>query len=288
MSLVDAGIDISAAEAEIAGLKREATRNGTKLLAARRRETRLREKARQETEIAEQVRQLAELFDTEVVKQQEGWTKESSKLAKAANAVGALQAPGIKAPSLASPHDVADNHDLFMQALAILQTLKTRLDVATSEITTAISEASQAIEAVRTLWQTRYKDFQAKLDAELEKVDGQSSLTSLRMHLGSLQERLAEAQAAKEELASEAIPELRALEAAREELIDSLRAARKERREMRRGRVAELNEKTAGFVRIDVPDGATRPAWLACMRTSTKRTCGSSSLTCRWLSGRTS
>ena len=254
MSLVDAGINISSAEAQIAGLKGEAAGNGTKLLTARKRVARLRETASQETEIVEQVRQLAALFDSEVVKQQEGWTKESSKLTKAANAVGALQAPALKAPSLVSLHDVTDNRDLFAEASDILEALKARLDAAAGEITVAISEASQAIEAVRTRWKTRYKDFQAKLDAELEKVDGQSSLTSLRTHLGFLQETLAETRAAKVELADEAIPELQALEAAREELIDSLHAGRKARRELRRGRVAELNDKTAGFVRIDVPD----------------------------------
>ena len=89
-----------------------------------------------------------------------------------------------------------------------MKALKTRLDAAASEITAAISEASQAIETVRSDWQTRYKDFQSRLDAELEKVDGQSSLTSLRLHLGSLQQMLAETKAAKEELAQDAIPDL--------------------------------------------------------------------------------
>ena len=254
MSLVDAGIDISEVETQIADLNRQAVGNGSKLITAGKRVTSLREEADKETEIAEQVHRLAALFDTQVVKQQEGWTKESGKLTKAANAVSALQAPAVKAPSLPSLHDVADNCDLFTQASSILQALKTRLNSATAEITTAISEASQAMEAVRSQWQTRYKDFQSKLDTELEKVDGQSSLTSLRTHLGSLQEKLAETKAAKEDLSSEAIPELQALEAAREELLNRLHTARKERRELRRGRVAELNKKMAGFVRIDVPD----------------------------------
>ena len=254
MSLIDAGIDLSGVEAQIDDLNRQAAVNGMELIKARTRVTGLREEAGRETEIAEQVRRLAALFDSQVVKQQEGWTKESGKLNKAANAVAALQAPPIKTPSLPSLHDVADNCDLFTQASSILQALKIRLDSATAEITTAISEAGQAMETVRSQWRTRYKDFQAKLDAELEKVDGHSSLTSLRTHLGSLQEKLAETKAATDDLSSEAIPELEALEAAREELLDRLHAARKERRELRRGRVTELNKKMAGFVHIDVPN----------------------------------
>ncbi len=254
MSLVDADIDITSPLTQIADLKREAAANGLKLLSARKRVASLREKAGKETEVAERVRQLAALFDTQVVKQQEGWTKESAKLTKAANAVGALQAPAISVPSLPSLHDLADNEDLFERARAVLTTLMTRLGAATGEITAAISEASHEIGAVHSEWQTRYKDFQAKLDAELEKVDGQSSLTSLRMHLGSLQEMLAETRAAKEELTHDATPQLQALEAAREVLIGSLAATRKARRDLRRGRVAELNVRTAGFVRLDVPD----------------------------------
>jgi hypothetical protein len=254
MSLVDAGIDSSGIEARIADLRRQATGNGAKLITARDRVTDLRKTAAKEAEVAEQVRQLAAVFDTQVVRQQEGWTKENSKLGKAADVVSSLQAPAVKAPTLPSLHDVADNCDLFAQAASILQALSARLDAAVSELTQAISEASQAMEAVRSQWQTRYKDFQAKLDAELEKVDGQSSLTSLRTYLGSLQEKLAEIRAAREDLTCEATPELHALEAEREELIACLLAARKERRELRRGRVRELNDKTAGFVRIDVPD----------------------------------
>ncbi len=254
MSLVDAGIEISSAETRIADINRQARTNGSKVIAARQRVNSLREKAREETGLAEQVRQLAELFDTQVVRQQENWTKESGKLAKATASVSTLKAPDLKPPLLASEHEIADNRDLFVQASSILRGLKDRLEAASSEIATAVSEASQAIESVRSQWQTRYKDFQAKLDAELEKIDGQSSLTSLRTHLGLLQEKLAEAKAANEELNSEAIPALTTVEKEREGLLDSLHRARQERREMRRGRVSQLNEKTAGFVRLDVPD----------------------------------
>lgn len=254
MSLIDASVDISDPEMQIDGLGRQAAANASKLIAAKRRVDTLGEKARQETELAEQVRQLAVLFDTHVVRQQESWTKESGKLAKVADAVSALKVPDLKTPSLPSLQDIEDNSDLFAQTSAVLQDLTKRLEAAASDIMTAVSEASQAIEAVRTQWQTRHKDFQAKLDAELEKIDGQSSLTTLRTHLGSLQEQLAAAHSASEELSTEAVPELATLEGQREQLLDSLQNARQRRRELRRHRVSELNDKTAGFVRLDVPD----------------------------------
>jgi len=254
ISLVDAGIDISGVEARIAGLKRQATGNGAKLIAARDRVSSLRKTAAREAEISEQARQLEAVFETQVVKQQQGWAKENSKLTRATSAVSSLQAPDARVPALPGLHDVADNSDLFSQASSIMMKLKTRVDTAGGEITDAISEASQALEAVRSQWQGRFKDFQAKLDAELEKVDGQSSLSSLRTYLASVQEKLAEAVSAREDLTSEAIPALQTLEAEREDLISWLQGARKERRDLRRSRASELNGKTAGFVRIDVPD----------------------------------
>jgi hypothetical protein len=205
MSLVDAGIDLSDAEIRIAAFNRQVAANASELIAARQRVDIQRQKARQEAPLADQVRQLAELFDTQVVQKQESWTKESGKLTKVVGATGALKVPGVKVPSLPSMHEVEGNRDLFGRASSILHVLKNRLDAASSEITAAVSEASQAIEAVQSDWQTRHKDFQAQLDAELEKIDGKSSLASLRTHLGQLQERLADAKAATEELTSEAI-----------------------------------------------------------------------------------
>ena len=254
MSLIDGSIDLSGPEAQIDSLAVQAAASALKVIAARQRVNSLREKAKEEPALADQVRQLAELFDTRVVRQQESWTKEGGKLSKVSTAVSALQVPDLKAPSLPSMHDIDDNSDLFADASSVLQDLTKRLDAASSEITAAVSEASQAIEAVRSHWQTRHKDFQAKLDAELEKIDGQSSLASLRAHLGVLQEQLASARAANDELSIEAVPELARLESEREDLLGSLQTVRGQRRELRRQRSRQLNEKTASFVRLDVPD----------------------------------
>ena len=254
MSLVDAGIDVSGVQAQIADLTRRAAENGSRLIAARKRVAALRQTVGKQTELDQQVRKLSALFDTQVVKQQAGWASEGSKLTKAAHALSALATPVVKFPSLPSLHDVDDNADLFVQASSVLQLLGTRVQAATEEITAAISQASQALATVQSQWETRHKHFLARLDTELGDMDGQSSLTSLRIHLRDLQQELAEVTAASEELTGDAFPELEVLEEQREELIGLLHDARKRRRELRRDRAAELNKKMAGFVRIDVPN----------------------------------
>ena len=121
------------------------------------------------------------------------------------------------------------------------------------EIADALGAASIGLTAVQTQWEQRFAAFKQQLDAELEKIDPAASLTSLRGSLEQLQARLSHAQAAETELAQQAKPDLANLEGQREELIQTLTTARSTRRELRRTRVAELNSKTAGFVKLDIP-----------------------------------
>lgn len=267
MSLVDAGIDVAALESKIAELKRQMAANGRKLLDARKRVADLQSAATKEPEIAEQVRQLAALFDTDVVKQQGSWTKEGGKLTKVTNAVAALTVAEIRPPGLVISEEPTDNADLFEQTSSVLDDLKKRLEAALAEAQAAIDAADTKLTKFRADWQVRYAAFQTKLDAELERVDPDSSLTSLRTHLGSLQEKLAEAKGAKNELDNEARSDLASVEGAREDLLNALHDARKSRRELRRGRVEELNGKTAGFVRLDVPETGDFEAFRSALNT---------------------
>jgi hypothetical protein len=254
MSLVDAGIDITEVEARIGSAKTDLASNGSALLDARKGVASLRESAAKEKAFTEQVRELAAFFDSEVVKQQEGWTKEAAKLKKVGKALDQLMPQPLEPPSSVGTQDVADNDDLFTKASRIVHTLRDKITNAEGEISAAIAVANEELKQVVTEWQTRRASFEAKLDEELEKVNPGSSLTALRSHLDSLQTKLADAKASREELEKEALPRLNALDERREELLEKLHEARQERREARRSRVVQLNEKTAGFVRLDVPN----------------------------------
>lgn len=62
------------------------------------------------------------------------------------------------------------------------------------------------------------------------------------------------ARLAGDELRKTAQPRLDALQVDREALLVGLKTARDERRGLRRARTQELNSKTAGFVKIDIPN----------------------------------
>lgn len=253
MSLVDAGIALSEVETRIAATKDELATNSTELIAARARVARLREASAQQGELSQQVRELAGLFDSDTVKQQESWNKEAAKLTKVEEAIGDIRVQPIAPPAAPGDHAVAENEDLFIATAKIVEGLKEEITEVQTRLGAAVAAAKTKLGIVTSNWSTRRADFDAKLDAELKKVDPASSLTALRTHLDSLQTKVARAKAAKDELTDEAHPALRALELRRNELLVELHDARKVRREKRRSRAAELNAKTAGFVKLDVP-----------------------------------
>lgn len=253
MTLVDSGIDISEHEQEIETTTGALHENAHQLIAFRKNVRKLREEAGKEAEIREQVRSLAGLFDTELVKQQAGWQKERSRLRKTAGGVSGLEAPFYKIPKASQVADVETNADLFESANKALEVLEKRLNASMKSAENALKVANAELKRINDAWDGRFEEIKKKLDEELERVNPGSSLTALRERLATLQSKLTEAETAKEELDKEAIPELEATLRDREELISRLSAARHARRELRRSRVEQLNVKTAGFVKLDIP-----------------------------------
>ena len=78
-------------------------------------------------------------------------------------------------------------------------------------------------------------------------------MAAIRAQLETMQSRLDVAESAAKELSDTAHPELVSALAQREELLDELRAARQDRRTMRRERIKVLNSKTSSFVKLDIP-----------------------------------
>lgn len=253
MSLVDAGVDLSDVDEDIESLIRTLKTNARELLAARTRVHKLRERAEREDKLDEQVRELAGLFDSDIVKQQAGWTREASRLTRLRNDIADIELEPIELPKDPAPQDIAGNADLFGELAEITQALRKSVTAAEQIIATAIEQADKKVQVVNDKWRARRAAFNAKLDDELAKVQKGVTLTTLRAQLEDLQTKLANARAAQEELATEAQPRHRELLATREELLNDLHAARARRRDRRRTRVAELNAKTAGFVKLDVP-----------------------------------
>ena len=255
MSLVDAGIDLAEIARQIESLVDRLADNSGKLIAARRRLGELQVKAGQQSELDEQVRKLATLFDTGTVKAQEDWTKESIRLSRAVRTVVDVPTPTAMASGIPKAQEVAGNTDLFDQVDKVLTTLRESVGAAIEVIADAKTAAEREIGEIKVAWDGRLEAFRRQLEQELEKVSPEgASLVTLRGHLEALQVKLGESKNATEELSDVVAPLVVALTADRESMITEMHQARKERRELRRGRVAELNSKTAGFVKLDIPN----------------------------------
>jgi len=253
MTLVDASIDLDEVNESIGSAIGGLRANARKLITARRRVQKLESEAGHEAELSEQVRQLTDLFKTDTVKEQSGWTKEQTTLRRAKKSVDDVELPEFDLPDAEISESIAGNAGIFAEVSTALGRLHQRLGAGMKEIGEALTEASGALTRIQGEWTTRFEGFKQRLDEELEKIDPEASLTSLRASLEQLQSKLTQVQASKTELEERALPELDRLQREREELIEALHDARRKRREMRRARVVELNTKAAGFVKLDVP-----------------------------------
>lgn len=256
MALVDSGLDLNsfatAEDQALAALEA----NGGALLAQRAVVSRLRAETSGEDELADRVRQLSELFDTDTVKQQESWTQEATLLSELARQLPDPESIELEALETEAQGVVDGNSDLFERIANANASLEKEIEAHTSAIRVATETTKESIESATVEWRVRFSKFKEDLDAELKKVDDGKSLVMLRTQLEKLQADLASLRGMKSQLKDVEVPKLENLEAAREELLDSLLEVRKARRQARRERVDALNAKTAGMVKLDVPSAA--------------------------------
>ncbi len=265
MTLVDASLELG----EVSGVEEGAIlalrANAKRLIQAKNRVGELKDEAAGASALEDQVRKLVDLFKTEAVKEQASWTEEKNALDRDLRQVNTLTIPTVDLPASAITHKVAANSDLVAIASSATAHLRARVDAALAEAEAARSEASEALALVWAEWESRFEAFKFALDAELAKVDSDSSLAALRSNLELLQGRLAAAQSARQELEEIATPSVAALESERETVISTLHSARVKKREMRRERVVNLNAKAAGFVKLDIPAAGDESAFRAAL-----------------------
>jgi hypothetical protein len=266
MSLVDAGLDLSRLDGEIAGIEQTLRHNGEALIAADAAVERLADEQTKVFELTSQIETLSGLFTKELVQEQEHWQQEDGQLKRAARKVAALEVPQLAISGNDPTHRVDANKTLFDQAASVLQGLNKRTKAASDDMTAAIEDATKELSALQVQWRSGFEAFTARLNDELDKVEPDSSLKALRAKLAGLQSELAAAQQAGVELTQNAKPLLDQVEAEREKLLAELSSLRKRRRELRRKRVVALNKNMAGFVKLDVPDGGDRSAYMEALK----------------------
>lgn len=254
MSLVDAGLDLNEIDSQLDELNAALLVNGKNLITARRSVAALADLAAGAGELDEQVRKIATFFDTETVKNQASWKTEQTRLSRAQSAAAGLIVPTVALPSLPLENAVPGNSDVFGQAKMVVDGLMADLEDAVQIMNTARERAVTQLSTLGANWETRFAEFTKTLDAELDKVKPGESLVALRARLEELQAKQLDSRSSATELAETAIPRLEALTVEREALLDQLRDQQKARRTLRRERVVELNRKTAGQVKLDIPN----------------------------------
>ncbi len=259
MSLVDSSIDFNSfcEDALVDAL----SLNASRFLDQRRRVSGLKAAVGKETEAQNRVTELSALFDTKVVKQQEGWKKEGAKFSRVRAALPSLADIRLTVPSVNKTPEIPSNKDVFDGIDGVLSGLRVELETGRATMQTAIDKAAQKIERHHTTWNSRFGEFKQQLDDELAKVKDGSSLVTLRAQLERLQEELVDIRSKKTDLEDVEAPKLTTLGDEREALLAQLAEVRDTRRKLRRSRAAELNAKTAKIVKLDISKHADHSAF---------------------------
>lgn len=253
MSLVDSGVefgDLVNRESQTLERLRE---NARQLLGQRDLIAVLRLSSSKEEDLETRVSELSALFETDIVLEQEGWKVEGMRIKNMISSLSNAQTPELELAESSGRAAISNNSDLFSKISRTWMALKAAVDGHLQGVKVAIDAASEELGSLHIEWQSRFDQFKAKLDEELNRVGSGASLVALRAQLEKLQEQLVDVKAKKAELENIAVPNLEALSTVREALLDELQGHRDQRRQLRRTRADQLNSKTAGIVKLDVP-----------------------------------
>ena len=252
VGLVDARLDLTAIERRIADSETRLTTNGARLIAARNRVQTLTEQAAEATSLKARVRELSTLFDGELVKAQGRWTSEQSAISTLATSVETVAFERPSTPELAVAKMSPEHDAKCAQIRTAQEELTAAIDDAEKKVGAKLAALKKVVSKVKGELDTEFRAFKKELDEALEK-SGSRSLPTLRRELETVQTNLSRAETAAQTLRDEGQPEFDRLSQERETLLDELKQARDDRRALRRARTEELNRKTSGFVKIDIP-----------------------------------
>lgn len=252
VGLVDAKLDLTEIEARVASTERKLKANGTSLIAARQRVQTLTEEATEAKALKARERELSALFDGDLVKAQGRWTSEQSALTTLVGSIDAITFDRPIAPEPAAAK-MTPEHDVQFKRIQTAQgAFKAAADSAETLVNASLTNLKTVVGEVRGEMDAEFQAFKKQLDEALER-SGSTSLPRLRRELETVQTNLSKAERAAQTLKNEAQPEYERRSQQRETLLAELKQARDDRRGLRRGRADELNKKTSGFVKIDIP-----------------------------------
>lgn len=253
VGLVDAKLDLVEIESRIVANTAKLEANGLQLISARDRVQSLTEDAAEAAVLQTRERELSTLFDGELVKSQGRWTAEKSALAALVDEVDALvfRSPDIPATAVAN---MTPDHDAeFARIRSAQVAFEADVTAAAAAVKASLDNLRTTVRAVADEIDVKFQNFKKQLDETLAD-SGADSLPALRTELETVQLRLSTAERAAHTLTNSARPEQARLDQEREDLLVELKQSRDDRRALRRARADEINRRTKGFVKIDIPN----------------------------------
>jgi hypothetical protein len=252
VGLIDAKLDLTEIDARIAVSESKLRTNGTALIAARDKVQKLTEQATEAKSLKERERELSALFDDDLVKSQGRWMAEQAALTALVDAVDGMSFVRPSEPDSATAKMTPEHDEQFEKIRVAQVAFKSAVDAAEKLVADSLVNLKAVVDEVKGQLDTEFNAFRRQLDETLEK-SGSTSLPRLRSELETAQTNLSKAEAAAQTLKNDAEPTYGRLIDERDTLLDDLKRERDDRRALRRARAADLNRKTSGFVKIDIP-----------------------------------
>ena len=252
MSLIDSAIDFGELSDREEIILIDLRSNALQLLAQRAKVQELSGLVAAEGDVSERVEELSALFSKEVVKQQEGWKKEATRLSRARDSLPQIDAAQLAVSKAAATAEIQTNEDLFRAVSAAIKKLENSIAKGVGAIASAIQTADSTLGGLKDEWDKRFATFKEKLDQELEQVKEGASLVVLRRQLEQLQGQLLDIRTKETDLEEVQEPRLTELVTNRDALLEELKKLRDTRRQLRRARATQLNGKMAKIVKLDV------------------------------------
>lgn len=253
VGLIDAHLDLGQVSATINTTIAALEDNSKEFIAARKVVRDLQEQAATASDLAEHEAQLSNLFDDDLVKSQSVWSSERRSISSVSEALTSAKFTRPVEPEEVSTK-MSPGHDAQFERLRTARNAYCKAtDDAERLFNQGLNGFKKVVKEVQDELEVEFRQFSRQLDERLSSTNG-DSLPKLRQDLQRIQQKLGGAQEAEHRLENEAIPNLNNVLTTREKLLDDLKAARYNRRVMRRSQVKSLNKKTSGSVRLDIPN----------------------------------
>jgi hypothetical protein len=265
LSLIDTLIDIADDRAEVDEAKSSLRRNATELVELRRQLHQAEERIKDLPGLTEEISTLSRFFDHPRVKEQESWYRERSILDRAAGSMREVEDgvahsfPKLPAPLAEEGATAGEtpNPDLMQQVKGIGAEIEKALQASQRKLTGNLDGLKERLVGIRGVWDKRFEQADREYKRLLAALDKEGrGLLVLHEKLSQLRDAEQRLKRIKSEIENEILPRSKRLQEERDELLNTLQAARRAITTKRREKAAELTDRLQRRVIVNIHSAA--------------------------------